>query len=161
MSPFVSCFDLARKYTKLNKEKLRMMLKQKMIRIDIQTPIGKNTLFHIALMNENYKIIPFLLIEGASQTIKNKEGLSPMDVIKYIPVGKTRKKLMNAIMKMSTCALDDDDPEKSFNFDEDEESQFLGFGLDHARNMKRKSAFGQAGTMHDALDEDKIAADYC
>ena len=86
-------------------------------------------MFHIAIMNENYKILPFLLIEGASQMAKNYEGLTPRDMIKTIPISKIRKKFNNAIMKMNSCTLEENDGDKSFDFDNEDDHGFLGITL--------------------------------
>ena len=67
-----------------------------------QTRIEKNTALHIAVENKSDKVILFLLKNNAEKNIKNKKGLTPLDIIdtnknKNFQIDKRYTKIVKAL----------------------------------------------------------------
>ena len=62
----------------------------------IQTPSGKNML-HIAIANENFKLIHYLVLSGVSCAHKDENGETPSDFANHIPSPKIRKKILGLL----------------------------------------------------------------
>ena len=50
--------------------------------INQQTKFKKNTALHIAVKNRADKVVLFLILNGAYKNIKNKDGFTPLEIIK-------------------------------------------------------------------------------